>query len=56
MGPNQHKNWCVTKPWFDIIMGTRVPYAGTPREAADIAKRRERAATATATANDNLAA
>jgi sterol desaturase/sphingolipid hydroxylase (fatty acid hydroxylase superfamily) len=43
MGPNQHKNWCVTKPWFDILMGTRVPYAGTPREAADRARRGERA-------------
>ena len=42
MGPNQHKNWCVTKPWFDILMGTRVPYAGTPREAADQAKRQAR--------------
>jgi sterol desaturase/sphingolipid hydroxylase (fatty acid hydroxylase superfamily) len=51
MGPNQHKNWCVTKPWFDIIMGTRVPYAGTPREAADLAKRRDKAAASTATAS-----
>jgi len=32
MGPNQDANWCVTKPWFDIIMGTRVPYVGTQRE------------------------
>jgi sterol desaturase/sphingolipid hydroxylase (fatty acid hydroxylase superfamily) len=39
MGPNQHANWCVTKPWFDLIMGTREVYVGTPREAAD----RERA-------------
>lgn len=39
MGPDQHKNWCVTRPWFDILMGTGVPYAGTPREAADLAKR-----------------
>jgi hypothetical protein len=31
-----------------------VPYAGTPREAADLAKRRDRERTATA--NDNLAA
>ncbi len=21
---NQNANWCVTKPWFDYIMGTRV--------------------------------
>ena len=39
MGPNQHANWCVTHPWFDELMGTREPYAGTEREAADIAKR-----------------
>jgi hypothetical protein len=45
MGPDQHKNWCVTKPWFDEIMGTRVPYAGTAREIADRAKRARRAAT-----------
>lgn len=51
MGPDQHVNWCVTKPWFDHIMGTRVPYAGTPREAADLAKRaRREAAQASATA------
>jgi hypothetical protein len=49
MGPDQHKNWCVTKPWFDIVMGTRVPYAGTAREAADLARRAGRtAATPTA--------
>ena len=46
MGPDQHKNWCVTKPWFDIVMGTRVPYVGTPREAADRAKRAMKAETA----------
>lgn len=23
MGPNPHANWCVTRPWFDHIMGTR---------------------------------
>lgn len=38
MGPDQDKNWCVTKPWFDWIMGTRVPYVGTAREAQDRAK------------------
>lgn len=32
MGPNQHANWCVTRPWFDHIMGTREPYVGTERE------------------------
>lgn len=39
LGPDQDKNWCVTKPWFDWVMGTRVPYVGTAREAADRARR-----------------
>ena len=50
MGPNQHANWCVTRPWFDILLGTREPYAHTEREARDRAlaaesKRRRSAAT-----------
>ena len=32
MGPDQDANWCVTKPWFDEIMGTRIPYVGTEEE------------------------
>lgn len=32
MGPNQNANWCVTHPWFDIVMGTREPYVGTEAE------------------------
>ena len=24
MNTNQDANWCVTKPWFDYIMGTQV--------------------------------
>ena len=24
MGPNQDANWCVSYPWFDWILGTRV--------------------------------
>ena len=32
MGPNQDANWCVTKPFFDHVMGTREVYIGTPRE------------------------
>lgn len=43
MGPQPHANWCVTKPWFDELMGTRVRYAGTPREARDLARRAMRA-------------
>ncbi len=46
MGPNQHANWCVTKPWFDHLMGTREPYVGTEREKRDIEKRERRAAAA----------
>jgi hypothetical protein len=42
MGPEQDKNWCVTRPWFDRVMGTRVPYAGTEREARDLERRRRR--------------
>lgn len=37
MGPNPHANWCVTKPWFDHLLGTRVPYAGTSLEAEQAA-------------------
>ncbi len=48
MGPNQHANWCVTRPWFDQVMGTRDPYVGTEREARDIARREARAAAAAA--------
>lgn len=29
MGKNQNANWCVTKPWFDWIMGTRIHYPET---------------------------
>ena len=39
MGPNQNANWCVTRPWMDIVMGTREPYAGTDRERATLARR-----------------
>ncbi|HTE49542.1 MAG TPA: hypothetical protein VK698_01630 [Kofleriaceae bacterium] len=44
MGPNQHANWCVTRPWFDRLMGTREPYAGTEREERDLARRQARSA------------
>lgn len=45
MAPDQDANWCVTKPWFDELLGTRKPYLGTEREAQDRARaerRRER--------------
>lgn len=35
MGPNPHANWCVTRPWFDHLLGTREPYLGTERERQD---------------------
>jgi hypothetical protein len=38
MGPDQDKNWCVTHPWFDVVMGTRRPYVGTQRELEDRAR------------------
>jgi sterol desaturase/sphingolipid hydroxylase (fatty acid hydroxylase superfamily) len=39
MGPNPEANFCVTFPWFDHVMGTRVPYVGTAREADDVRRR-----------------
>ncbi len=44
MGPDQHQNWCVTKPWFDHLMGTRQPYVGTQRERRDRERSAARAA------------
>jgi len=58
MGPNQHANWCVTRPWMDILMGTREPYVGTEREAKDLEKRERlarRRAAVTEVANDQVA-
>ena len=34
LGPNQHKNWCVTLPVFDWVMGTREVFVGTNAEHA----------------------
>ena len=42
MGPNQDANWGVTHAWFDHLMGTREPYAGTEREARDVERRQRR--------------
>ena len=33
MGRNPSANWCVTRPWFDYVMGTREFTAGSPRES-----------------------
>jgi len=41
MGPDQDKNWCVTRPWMDDWMGTREPYVGTEREQRDLKRRDE---------------
>ena len=32
MGRNPSANWCVTRPWFDYVMGTREFTEGSPRE------------------------
>lgn len=56
MGPNQHANWCVTRPWFDILVGTREPYVGTERERQDELKRERRARTQAARAAASAAA
>lgn len=44
MGPNQDANWCVTNPWADNWLGTRIVYAGTEKEQRDDARRKERLA------------
>jgi len=44
MGPDQHQNWCVTRPWMDRVMGTRVPYLGTAKAARDRSRRAAREA------------
>jgi len=49
MGPDQHANWCVTRPWMDELMGTRIPYVGTDRERADRERADRRAARAQGT-------
>ena len=32
MGRNQDANWCVTKPFFDYVMGTRLDERGQKRD------------------------
>ncbi len=55
MGPDQDKNWCVTFPLWDHVMGTRVPYKGTEREKLDIARRERKAAAAATKQAANVA-
>lgn len=38
MGRDQNANWCVTHPFFDLVMGTRKEYLGV-QPAADEAPR-----------------
>jgi sterol desaturase/sphingolipid hydroxylase (fatty acid hydroxylase superfamily) len=46
MGPEQDANWCVTRPWFDHLVGTRKRYLGTEHADRDARKRAVRAARA----------
>ena len=55
MGPNQHANWCVTKPWADIVLGTRERYVGTAKERRDQEKRAARARRVEARAEKDVA-
>lgn len=50
MGPDQDQNWGVTRPWVDQLLGTRVPFVGTPVEAATLARQAQRTTRAEATA------
>lgn len=45
LGPNQDKNWCVTFPLFDWLLGTREPYIGTERERKHAERRAAAAST-----------
>lgn len=42
MGQDQDKNWCVTFPLWDYVMGTRVPYKGTEREKKDLERKQRK--------------
>lgn len=48
MGPDQDANWCVTRPWFDDLLGTRKPYVGTETERRDLERRAARQSAAEA--------
>lgn len=56
MAPDQNANWCVVRPWFDHLMGTRVPYVGTEREVEDRARREAKLARQRATTSTTVAA
>jgi len=38
MGKDQNSNWCVTHPFFDLVMGTRKEYLGVQPSAPAIAE------------------
>ena len=40
---DQNQNFGIGFEWMDRLAGTRVPYVGTPKEAADRERNRERA-------------
>lgn len=56
MGKNQDANWCVTRPWFDWVMGTREPYAFTDVERDDLDRKARREARKAAAAQSPPAA
>jgi hypothetical protein len=37
LGPDQDANWCVTHPWFDQLVGTRVTAADGPHRPRRVA-------------------
>ena len=39
MGPDQHANWCVTRPHMDRLRGTRRKYLGTADELRMVERR-----------------
>jgi sterol desaturase/sphingolipid hydroxylase (fatty acid hydroxylase superfamily) len=54
MGRDQDKNWCVTFPLWDYVMGTRVPYKGTETERKDIERRQRKAQNKAAASSETL--
>lgn len=56
LAPNQDANWCVTRPWWDLLRGTREPWIGTDRERADGERRRIRAGRGPAASHEARAA
>ncbi len=36
LGPAAYANWCVSWPWFDYLLGTRVQYEGLEKTKGDV--------------------